>query len=71
MQYFTGKSSASIMISVRSKPGEFPTSEEIQRQSKMDIVAGVNPPKAEGIGNFYPDDQSHEQRPDGAKTKYK
>uniref|UniRef100_A0AAR5PUC8 Ig-like domain-containing protein n=1 Tax=Dendroctonus ponderosae TaxID=77166 RepID=A0AAR5PUC8_DENPD len=66
-----GKSSASIMISVRSKPGEFPTSEEIQRQSKMDIVAGIKPPKAEGIGNFYPDDQSHEQRPDGTKNHYK
>lgn len=66
-----GRSTADLVLSVKPRPGEFPTSEEIQKQAGYkndqridfeiaDIQAGrddVNPV----FGN---DDHSHEQRPD-------
>ncbi|XP_030765001.1 protein madd-4-like, partial [Sitophilus oryzae] len=63
-----GKSSANISITVRPKPGEFPTSEEIQKQVQLDVTSGRNSGKARGKA-IYADDQSHEQRPDGSKKK--
>lgn len=67
-----GKSLASIHISVRPKPGEFPTSEEIQKHGyktdKIDLVSGLHKNRDEGSPNFS-DDHSHEQRPDRARKK--
>lgn len=66
-----GKSTASIQISVRPRPGEFPTSEEIQRQGYkgVDVIPDMqnsntnrDDPSTNPI--FSSDDQSHEQRPD-------
>lgn len=66
-----GKSSAKIQISVRPKPGEFPTSEEIQRQSyKHDKVKLTQGHRDDGVV-FSIDDHSHEQRPDKPKKKMK
>ncbi|KAL1513501.1 hypothetical protein ABEB36_002905 [Hypothenemus hampei] len=65
-----GKSSAGITISVRQKPGEFPTSEEIQKHMKMDVISEVNGGNQEDKPN-YADDQSHEQKPDKAKKQHK
>ncbi|XP_045473745.1 protein madd-4 isoform X3 [Harmonia axyridis] len=64
-----GKSSANIQISVRPKPGEFPTSEEIQKgyKHRNDLLPNVNHNRDEMV--FNSDDQSHEQRPDGQKKK--
>ncbi|XP_050294708.1 protein madd-4 [Anthonomus grandis grandis] len=64
-----GKSNASITISVRTKPGEFPTSEEIQKHYKTDLISGVHVSQTEGKPN-YADDQSHEQKPDGGKKNH-
>lgn len=67
-----GKSSASIQISVRPKPGEFPTSEEIQKQGyKTDrgqLISDVHVDRDDG-NPIFSDDQSHEQRPDMGKKK--
>lgn len=65
-----GKSSASISISVRPKPGEFTTSEEISRQYQMDLIPNENIPKPSDGKAVYVDDQSHEQKPDLSKKKH-
>ncbi|XP_060536482.1 protein madd-4 isoform X2 [Cylas formicarius] len=64
-----GKSAASIKISVTPKPGEFHSSEEIQRLYKTEIVSDVDMSKTKGTPVFA-DDYSHEQRPDGTKKKF-
>ncbi|XP_018562984.1 protein madd-4 isoform X1 [Anoplophora glabripennis] len=65
-----GKSSASIHISVRPKPGEFPTSEEIQKlgykPDKVDLISDININRDDG-NPIFSDDHSHEQRPDGVR----
>ncbi|KAJ8963231.1 hypothetical protein NQ318_018697 [Aromia moschata] len=67
-----GKSTAGIQISVRPKPGEFPTSEEIQKQGfkpdRVDLISDVNVNRDDG-SPIFADDHSHEQRPDGIKKK--
>ncbi|XP_074042343.1 ADAMTS-like no long nerve cord isoform X3 [Leptinotarsa decemlineata] len=67
-----GKSMASIHISVRPKPGEFPTSEEIQKHGyktdKVDLISDINTHREDG-GTIFSDDHSHEQRPDRARKK--
>ncbi|XP_072391161.1 protein madd-4 isoform X2 [Diabrotica undecimpunctata] len=66
------KSTANIHISVRPKPGEFPTSEEIQKQGfktdKVDLTSDVHANREDGTPIFS-DDHSHEQRPDRARKK--
>ncbi|XP_057670179.1 protein madd-4 isoform X2 [Diorhabda carinulata] len=64
------KSVANIHISVRPKPGEFPTSEEIQKQGlkteKVELASDVHEKKEEETPIFS-DDHSHEQRPDRSR----
>ncbi|KAF7274526.1 hypothetical protein GWI33_012822, partial [Rhynchophorus ferrugineus] len=64
-----GKSTANITITVKSKPGEFPTSEEIQRQTHLGVTSSATTGKVHGKP-IYADDQSHEQHPDGTKKKH-
>ncbi|CAH0552032.1 unnamed protein product [Brassicogethes aeneus] len=67
-----GKSTASIQISVRPKPGEFPTSEEIQRQGvrteKGDLISDISIGR-EDLNPIFSDEHSHEQRPDKPRKK--
>ncbi|CAH1163521.1 unnamed protein product [Phaedon cochleariae] len=66
-----GRSEASIHISVRPKPGEFPTSEEIQRQGfkadKIELIADVHSDR--DSGTIFSDDHSHEQRPSKSRKR--
>lgn len=69
-----GRSSASIQISVRPKPGEFVTSEEIQRQGsnkneRVDLISDVYINRDDTSPIFSSDDHSHEQRPDVVRKK--
>ncbi|XP_066139353.1 protein madd-4 isoform X1 [Euwallacea fornicatus] len=64
-----GKSAASISISIRPKPGEFTTSEEVQKQYQMDLIPNEHIPSSDGKPVYTADDQSHEQKPDSSKTK--
>ncbi|XP_015837335.1 protein madd-4 isoform X3 [Tribolium castaneum] len=67
-----GRSSASIQISVRPKPGEFLTSEEIQKQGKPDrseLISDVYVNREDTSPIFSSDDHSHEQRPDVVRKK--
>lgn len=64
-----GRSSADLTLSVRPRPGEFLTSEEIQKQSgfkheRVDLqIAGIQA-NEDGANPIFSDDHSHEQRPD-------
>jgi hypothetical protein len=68
-----GRSSASIQISVRPKPGEFVTSEEIQKQGnkpdRVDLISDVYVNREDTSPIFSSDDHSHEQRPDVVRKK--
>lgn len=65
-----GQSLASIHISVRNIPGEFPNSEEIQKALSKSDKVNFKTDVARGDGvPIFSDDQSHEQRPDGVKKK--
>lgn len=67
-----GRSTADLALSVKPKPGEFPTSEEIQRQQagykheqRVDFgIADTVHASRDELNVFEHDEQSHEQRPD-------
>ncbi|XP_041971374.1 protein madd-4 isoform X2 [Aricia agestis] len=69
-----GRSSASLSLSVKPRPGEFPSSEEIDRHKALDEPSSpLADSRADGryramVGG---DDQSHEQRPGDQKKSYK
>lgn len=68
-----GKSTADLILTVRQKPGEFLTSEEIQRQAsfrtdKIDFEINIQPGREE-MSHIFSDDHSHEQRPDVPRKK--
>ncbi|XP_037301247.1 protein madd-4 isoform X4 [Manduca sexta] len=69
-----GRSSANLTLVVKPRPGEFPSSEEIERHKALDEPSSPLSDRADGryramIGGAS-DDQSHEQRP-GDQKKYK
>ncbi|KAJ3649041.1 hypothetical protein Zmor_020803 [Zophobas morio] len=68
-----GRSSAGIQLSVRPKPGEFLTSEEIQKQGnkpdRVDLISDVYVNRDDTSPIFGSDDHSHEQRPDVVRKK--
>ncbi|KAF5289701.1 hypothetical protein FQR65_LT11755, partial [Abscondita terminalis] len=69
-----GKSTADLVLSIKPRPGEFPTSEEIQKQigyknsHRIDFeISDVQAGRDEMNPVFGNDDHSHEQRPDMPK----
>ncbi|XP_031344592.1 protein madd-4 isoform X2 [Photinus pyralis] len=69
-----GKSSADLALSVKPRPGEFPTSEEIQKQAgyknshRIDLaISDIQAGRDELNPVFGNDDHSHEQKPDKPK----
>ncbi|XP_039752542.1 protein madd-4 isoform X1 [Pararge aegeria] len=70
-----GRSSANLTLVVKPRPGEFPSSEEIERHKALDEPSSPLADRADGryramIGGRS-DDQSHEQRPPDQKKNYK
>ncbi|XP_026315930.1 ADAMTS-like protein 1, partial [Hyposmocoma kahamanoa] len=71
-----GRSSANLTLLVKPRPGEFPSSEEIERHKALDEPSSpLADSRADGryramIGGRS-DDQSHEQRPGDSKKTYK
>lgn len=70
-----GKSTASIVLSVRPIPGQFLNSEEVQRQNYKNVrndfeISDVHVNRQELNPVFSSDDHSHEQRPDISRRKY-
>ncbi|XP_063833977.1 ADAMTS-like protein 3 [Ostrinia nubilalis] len=71
-----GRSSANLTLLVKPRPGEFPSSEEIERHKALDEPSSpLADSRADGryramIGSAS-DDQSHEQRPGDQKKTYK
>ncbi|XP_038218162.1 protein madd-4 isoform X2 [Zerene cesonia] len=70
-----GRSSANLTLLVKPRPGEFPSSEEIERHKALDEPSSPLQDRADGryramIGGRS-DDQSHEQRPGDQKKSYK
>ncbi|XP_047036539.1 ADAMTS-like protein 1 isoform X4 [Helicoverpa zea] len=69
-----GRSSANLTLLVKPRPGEFPSSEEIERHKALDEPSSpLSDSRADGryramIGS---DDQSHEQRPGDSRKNYK
>lgn len=68
-----GNSSANLLLTVKSIPGKFLTSEEVQRHGYKNGVRNDFPGTAMNRDDINPifnsDDQSHEQRPDLARRK--
>ncbi|XP_053620196.1 protein madd-4-like isoform X4 [Plodia interpunctella] len=70
-----GRSSANLTLLVKPRPGEFPSSEEIERHKALDEPSSpLSDSRADGryramIGGS--DDQSHEQRPGDQRKNYK
>ncbi|XP_032522102.2 protein madd-4 isoform X1 [Danaus plexippus] len=70
-----GRSSANLTLLVKPRPGEFPSSEEIERHKALDEPSSPLSDRADGryramVGGRS-DDQSHEQRPPDQKKNYK
>ncbi|XP_045518903.1 ADAMTS-like protein 1 isoform X2 [Pieris brassicae] len=70
-----GRSSANLTLLVKPRPGEFPSSEEIERHKALDEPSSPLADRTDGryramIGGRS-DDQSHEQRPGEQKKNYK
>ncbi|KAI5644724.1 immunoglobulin i-set domain-containing protein [Phthorimaea operculella] len=71
-----GRSSANLTLLVKPRPGEFPSSEEIERHKALDEPSSpLADSRADGryramIGGRS-DDQSHEQRPGDTRKNYK
>lgn len=71
-----GRSSANLTLLVKPRPGEFPSSEEIERHKALDEPSSpLSDSRADGryramIGGTS-DDQSHEQRPGDSRKNYK
>ncbi|CAK1547829.1 unnamed protein product [Leptosia nina] len=70
-----GRSSANLTLLVKPRPGEFPSSEEIERHKALDEPSSPLADRADGryramVGGRS-DDQSHEQRPGEQKKNYK
>ncbi|GBP79725.1 Protein madd-4 [Eumeta japonica] len=70
-----GRSSANLTLLVKPRPGEFPSSEEIERHKALDEPSS---PLADRTDARYramlggtSDDQSHEQRPGDQRRNYK
>ncbi|XP_049881211.1 protein madd-4 isoform X2 [Pectinophora gossypiella] len=72
-----GRSSANLTLLVKPRPGEFPSSEEIERHKPLgDPSSPLADSRADGryrpvIGAPPSDDQSHEQRPGDSRKSYK
>nr|XP_024216656.1 ADAMTS-like protein 1 [Halyomorpha halys] len=68
-----GRSSADITINVKARPGDFPSSEEIEKQTHNQLDPGMHgngdPPQRPFI--FPGDDESHEQIPGEVSRKTK
>ncbi|CAH2058374.1 unnamed protein product, partial [Iphiclides podalirius] len=70
-----GRSSANLTLVVKPRPGEFPSSEEIERHKVLDDPSSPLSDRTDGryramVGGRS-DDQSHEQRPGDQKKTYK
>ncbi|CAG9568729.1 unnamed protein product [Danaus chrysippus] len=70
-----GRSSANLTLLVKPRPGEFPSSEEIERHKALDEPSSPLSDRADSryramVGGRS-DDQSHEQRPPDQKKNYK
>ncbi|XP_072946588.1 protein madd-4 [Epargyreus clarus] len=70
-----GRSSANLTLLVKPRPGEFPSSEEIERHKALDEPSSPLADRADGryraIIGGRSDDQSHEQRPGDQRKNYK
>lgn len=68
-----GNSSANLMLTVKSIPGKFPSSEEVQRHTYKNGIRSDFPGAAINRDDLNPifnsDDHSHEQRPDLSRRK--
>ncbi|XP_068624023.1 protein madd-4-like [Battus philenor] len=70
-----GRSSANLTLVVKPRPGEFPSSEEIERHKPLDDPSSPLSDRADSryramVGGRA-DDQSHEQRPGDQKKQHK
>ncbi|CAB3237803.1 unnamed protein product [Arctia plantaginis] len=71
-----GRSSANLTLLVKPRPGEFPSSEEIERHKPLDEPSSpLSDSRADGryiaMRGGTADDQSHEQRPGDSRKTYK
>ncbi|XP_073960715.1 ADAMTS-like no long nerve cord [Choristoneura fumiferana] len=71
-----GRSSANLTLLVKPRPGEFPSSEEIERHKALDepsspLADSRTDDRYRAMIGGTSDDQSHEQRPGGQRKNYK
>nr|XP_021208563.1 protein madd-4 isoform X1 [Bombyx mori] len=71
-----GRSNANLTLLVKPRPGEFPSSEEIERHKALDEPSSpLSDSRADGryraMTGGASDDQSHEQRPGDQRKNYK